>query len=108
MTKTYTDEELYELAREAEPRLVGKQEEWIVGDKEYAALIRLRGAVLTRFKPREPRVVEQWGFVIGANESFVQCYDEERARSLSRADGRYLAKAVITEVMDLPKPPESE
>lgn len=101
---TISDEELYRLALNAGPQA-----------EDFHQLKSLRKAVLQRFKPREPRVVERYVVIVAPAafppSVYTICSSEDEARKLMKTSikNTYLAKAIITEVMDSdPKPPESE
>ena len=109
---TISDEELYRLAVDAGPFSIEQ-----VGDRCYKtdAIEALRQAVLQRFKPREPRVVERYVVIVAPAafppSVYTICASEDEARKLMKTSikNTYLAKAIITEVMDSdPKPTESE
>lgn len=98
---TITDEELYRLAKNIElirldfPDLGGMA--W-TERHNFNDVEALRQAVLQRFKPREPRVIERW--VIVRKYGMALLFESKENIPFPLEDGDYLAKAAITEVME--------
>lgn len=102
---TTTDEELYRLAEKAKPRSSMKTDMFVVSYDEYRELTSLRESVLQRFKSREPRVIERWAVIVAPDafppSVYAICSSDDEARKLMKTSSKtYLAKAVITEVVE--------
>lgn len=105
-----SDEKLYRLALDAEPaRMYSARPNRLpelTSDYDPEAVEALRSAILERFKPREPRVIDGWGVVDQYKNFILLGFKNEDGAKEWFASGRkdspesYLAKATITEVLD--------